>query len=297
MISVLIPLYQEDIASLLSSLLVATERLTEPAEIIISDVSESSRKGYLEEFLAHKDVFYHYHNEIKSRAENRNYLADQAKFDHLVFLDCDAILPDLDFLVKYAEILHKKSVICGGTAYQKEKPDDKNHILRWKYGTTREVRSYKRREENPYSSFSSFNFCIPAKIFQEIKFNETVDQYGHEDTFFGFELEKNQISILHIDNPLIHNGLESAKIFIKKTETGIVTLVRMAETGTFSADFLKGIQLWKTSIKLRNSGLLPIIKILFPLISKLCLINLKSNNPNIRFFDVYKLAYLAKIQG
>ncbi len=40
--------------------------------------------------------------------------------------------------------------------------------------------------------------------------------YGHEDTFIGIELERKNIHTRHINNPVLHNRLETANAFIKK---------------------------------------------------------------------------------
>ncbi|MBK9012976.1 MAG: hypothetical protein IPM82_02230 [Saprospiraceae bacterium] len=62
------------------------------------------------------------------------------------------------------------------------------------------------------------NFLIPRQLFLEIQFDETLRQYGHEDTLFGMELARRQVPIVHIDNPLEHIGLEPVDVFLRKTE-------------------------------------------------------------------------------
>jgi GT2 family glycosyltransferase len=68
---------------------------------------------------------------------------------------------------------------------------------------------------------------IHKSLFEKVKFNEDLAGYGHEDTFFGLELFGQGLIIRHIDNPLIHLGLESASDFLEKTATGIANLHRV----------------------------------------------------------------------
>ena len=48
------------------------------------------------------------------RASIRNFLADQSKYDKLLFLDCDTGVKDKQFLKKYTDAADKASVVCGG---------------------------------------------------------------------------------------------------------------------------------------------------------------------------------------
>ena len=48
---------------------------------------------------------------------------------------------------------------------------------------------------------------ISKTCFEQISFNEDLQGYGHEDTLFGYELDKKNIQIHHLDNPVL-NGLD-----------------------------------------------------------------------------------------
>ena len=91
----------------------------------------------------------------------------------------------------------------------------KTQVLRWKYGRNREEKNASLRNQSPYQSFTAFNLLAPKDIFQKIAFNEKIDGYGHEDTLFGIELKKEGVTIAHIDNPIIHLGLDEHQVFIK----------------------------------------------------------------------------------
>lgn len=297
MVSVLIPLYNEEISDLIGKLLMSIDVADTQAEIIISDVSEEAKYSPDPDNNNHIEIRYFRHDKILSRSENRNFLASCAKYPWLIFMDCDAVVPDSSFIQKYLECTQHEHVVCGGTSYQENRPSDKKRRLRWKYGRQREQTEAAKRNLNPYGSFSSFNFCIPASIFAKLGFNEGIKNYGHEDTYFGYQLKKLGQPILHIDNPLIHNGLDSSDDFIFKTEVGIQSLVQISQSGAIPADFLSSIRLWKTYQQMRKRNLQVFLRVLAPILMSLIRVNLLSSNPDIRLFDLYKLLYLAKIQG
>jgi hypothetical protein len=118
-------------------------------------------------------------------------------------------------------------LVYGGRCYTDQPPADPTLRFHWHYGREREQRTAAERSRSPYHSFMTNNFLIPKAIFIDILFDETLRQYGHEDTLFGMELAKRQGPILHIDNPLEHIGLEPVDVFLLKTEQGIENLVQL----------------------------------------------------------------------
>ena len=55
-------------------------------------------------------------------------MASLAKYDYLIFIDCDAKLVNNSFIKNYIDCIEKKkSVACGGLLYEKAKPQ--NHKL------------------------------------------------------------------------------------------------------------------------------------------------------------------------
>lgn len=57
-----------------------------------------------------------------------------------------------------------------------------------------------------------------------MKVNDTLEnQYGL-DVLFCQNLEKRQVVVKHIDNPVIHLGLEDNRSFIEKTKKGLDSL-------------------------------------------------------------------------
>jgi hypothetical protein len=154
--------------------------------------------------------------------------------------------------------------------------------LRLKYGVERETNG---------KNFTTFNFLISREIFQNIRFDETINGYGYEDLIFGYKLKENNISILYIDNSLIHKGLDENEIFLQKVETGIKNIYNLYKSGRYSflTNESKILSFFKTIKKyfLRKS-----ISLLFKMLKPIILKNLTSKNPSLFLFDFYKLGYL-----
>lgn len=297
MISVLIPLYNHKVTDLIDSLIKLLKSDTKQFEILIGDDSEHALSDEILDKWKDYPLSY-FHNEIPlGRSANRNMLAEKSINECLIFLDCDGVIPDLQFISKYIQEFDGSSVVCGGTIYQKSKPQIKEQILRWTYGVNREVYSADQRTRNPYNSFSSFNFCIPSAIFKTVLFDEKIKEYGHEDTLFGFELKNKGIRVKHIDNPMIHTGLESTMLFIQKTEKSIDGLAAISMRERIPSGFLEGNTLWRAFLRSKSLGLNSFLKVFFPFIKNFALVSLKSRYPNLYLFDIYKLAYLSKIQS
>jgi hypothetical protein len=131
------------------------------------------------------------------------------------------------------------------------------------------------------------NFLIPKTVFQDIRFEERIRHYGHEDTLFGMELQRRGISVLHLDNPLEHIGLETAEVFLQKTVQAVQNLVWLRVQGfpvetrlLGAADVLKRYRL------LSLAGFL--LRMAAPIMKK----NLLSARPSLRALDGYKLMVL-----
>ena len=139
-------------------------------------------------------------------ANIRNQLAREARFSWILFIDCDAKVETADFLATYYQQMGKADVVAGGLLHQKENHDP-HRSLRFKYEKDADLhRSAAERNLNPYDKFTPFNVMMRRSTFLCILFDKDCREYGYEDALFGVELKKRGISILHIDNPLIHIG-------------------------------------------------------------------------------------------
>lgn len=292
MFSVLIPVYNFDVTELVKTLHQQAVATGNPFEIIVFDDNSEEKWKAL-----NKPVQKLKHVELKElsvnlgRSKIRNALVKAAKYDFLIFMDCDVEVPSPYYIQKYLD--HRwYEVMYGGRTYTEEPPEDIDYLLRWKYGEDREQLSMEDRNECPYKTFLTNNFAVQKKVLELVPFDETIKGYGHEDTLLALELKQREISIHHIDNPLVHIGLEPAEEYLQKTENALKNLWKLYRKNAIADSDVK---ILSVLIKLKRKGLLFLVRIIGFSMKKRMLKNLYSASPKLWVFDFYKLYLLARI--
>ncbi len=297
MISVLIPVYQRVVVDLVEALLSQLKANGVPFEVVVMD--DGSETAVREGNAFCKELQYVRYIELErnvGRSAIRNMLASAAKYDLLLFLDCDVSLPDDLFIKRYLELYSKKQVTVGGIAYRKDPPKDKRLFFRWKYGHAREAMEHTTRQQHPYHSFKTANFCISRALFLKIQFSDIVTGYGHEDTLFGFELARQKIPILHIDNPVYHDGLEDAATFLAKSEEAVQNLHHLYHANLPNLN-IKQITLLKHFLGVKRYGLSALFTFTYKVFGGVMRQNLMGKYPSIFIFSLYKLCYYSYLDG
>ena len=293
MLSILIPVYNFDVVPFVKDLAAQCLLCNISFEIIclddFSDEVFKTKNGVLKHL---ENVFYEELPSNIGRSKIRNRLAEQAKFENLLFLDCDSKTNDSNFIKNYITSIADKSVVYGGRNYDTHKPLNSLENFRWWYGVNRETIDAEQRKKAMYSHFMTNNFCIPKVIYQQIKLDETIKGYGHEDTLFGIELKNKQVLILHIENPLCHIGLESFELFIGKTEEGISNLNMLLNDEKVD----ESIRLIKAYRFVHQLGLSRILLCYWKKNKSNILKKLQKEQANLIWFDFYKLGYLVSLR-
>ena len=294
MLSVCIGIYNYDVNQLVKDLCKQADKLGIEYEVLLLD--DASKHDFIMknaklDFLPHVTYMQNYRN--VGRSVIRNTLASKAKYPYILFMDCDAKVTHSDFLKNYVEAAPTARVISGGVEYREKRPK-KNQILRWKYGRLRETTPAEIRNQNPNFAFATFNFLIEKEIFTAVEFDESLSGYGHEDTLFGIDLLKHGITVKHIDNPLRHDGITTTDKFLKQTENAIDNLCILYDKLDDRQQFVEGNRLLQTFQKLQRKKLVKLYLRFYSLFKSLIIKNLKSNNPNMRCFDLYKLNYVCQ---
>ena len=292
MLSICIPIYNFDVTTLVQSLIKEKSQLNDIVEILLIDDGSTIHKEKNKE-LARTCSYIELNTNI-GRSKIRNLFTSYAKQPYLLFLDCDSLLTSPNFIANYLiEIKKGVLICCGGRIYPKQCPSI-HQRLSWKYGIISESKPAAVRSQNPNSSFMTNNFIIQEALFNSIKFDERLTEYGHEDTLFGYELKKNQLSIVHIQNPILNGALETNENFTRKTEVGIQNLVLILNFIDDDLTFYKDIHLLRTYLKVKpfRSVFLIIVKIYNPIIRFLILRGIV----NIHLFNLYKLGVLLTIK-
>ena len=225
MLSVLIPTYDCDTFSLVKEMQQQLILEAIKFEIICLDDGSNSPLNSKNEkintlsFSSFKSL----ENNI-GRSAIRNLLAHTAKYKWLLFLDADVIPVRASFVKDYITCFKKEqTVFCGGILYQNKK--ENFSLLRYKYGKKHEEISSQRRNENPEKYFFTSNFLIQKSVFDVVKFDENLTQYGKEDFLFSLQLIQKNYQVTHLNNEVYHLGLDENTLFVTKTKKAMENLV------------------------------------------------------------------------
>ena len=229
-LSILIPTYNQDCVLLVDSLTSQIDETGLDAEIIVLDDGSSDMRILADNASIEQDAHCRYIVSPVNQgiAITRNRLMDEASGDHLLFMDSDTCPASDDFLKRYSEAADTADVVVGGLKYRTGE-DRTSNPLRIKYGMSSECRSARERAKKPYSSFVSSCFMISKEAAAQVRFDETFDRYGHEDTLFGISLQKAGVSIKHIDAPVYHDDSDAAEQFLSKVRIAIQSLSMHAD--------------------------------------------------------------------
>lgn len=292
MISVLIPTYNYDCSRLVGELHRQGQALLAAGlhfeyEILVGDDASTDSAS----LAANREVNRQSHcrfvefSENRGRAAIRNELARMARYEYLLFIDSDAQVCSTDFLRRYYLSAPDRSVVVGGLFNVPVQPSPAVS-LRYRYEEAVQPRwTVAYREKHPYDAFATFNFLIRKDVFMQIRFDERCQHYGYEDTLFGFELERRGIPVLHIDNRLVHTGLEENGVFLRKTETALRTLAGLDERTQHR------VRVSRTANVLRRYGCATVFRSLHRIFSGTERKHLCGKSPSLFVFNLYKLGY------
>ncbi len=292
--SICIPVYNYKLVDLAKELIKQSKLISEDFELLIFDdcstinqlkEENQSLKIYPEVQLIESEINI-------GRAKARNYLIEKAESENLIFLDADTYPRNDQFVKDYLAALKNYPVVVGGIQYKEEKPTE-NFLLRWKYGHAVESKTAQIRKAAPYQSFMTTAFAIRKEIASQVQFEGAITKYGHEDTLFGIELKRNRVSIQHIDNPVYHVLLEKNTEFIEKTNHGIENLVFLQKADFVKMDLSNEVNLLRFHKRIKKFKLEFFFAYLYRKHKKWLLGNMNSQQPSLKIFSLYKLAYLS----
>ena len=282
-LSILIPTFNDPCSTLVRNLHQQAEALGMTYEILVAD-DGSTQQNVLEEnrsinALPHCQLIERGVN--AGRASIRNFLAQQARYTWLLFIDSDMVVCRNDYLRKYASC-EETSIVDGGVVIGACKPGN----LRSLYEKAAESQhTPEERQLSPYRDFHTANFMIRRTLMLQQPFDERFKSYGYEDVLFGKAMEKASVPILHIDNPMSFEIFEDNEHFVSKTEEGLRTLYEFRNELQGYSRLLDRIQtLPHTPIRWWHQ--------LFGAIERK---HLTSRHPSLWVFNLYKIGYFLSI--
>jgi len=290
-LSILIPVYNWDVTGLVAQLREQQPDWPGAVEIrLLDDGSQEAFRNAHRPLAALPGVHYQELPRNVGRAAIRNQLAAAAQHEWLLLLDNDSRLPDAQFLARYAAHLGEASVLIGGTRYENEPPADPALHLRWQYGQAREALPAPVRQSRPYGQLTINNALLRAEVLRRFSLDERLTGYGHEDTKFGVELAAAGVPVLHLDNPVLHDGLESAAVFLAKSEQAVRNLAQVYKTDGLGSDS----RLLQSALRLQRLGLAGPARASLRAVAPLLVRQLRSGAPRLALLDLLKLGWLLR---
>lgn len=288
-LSILIPVFNRNVTLLVAALQAQTADWDGPVEILcLDDGSREEQKLANRQLAALPSVCYQELPHNVGRAAIRNRLASAARYEWLLLLDNDSLLPDSRFLARYMAARTHAPVVVGGTTYEHTAPHLPELYLRWLYGRQREARSAAVRQHAPHGQLTLNNMLVQADVFRRFGLDEQLTRYGHEDTKFGWLLRQAGIAVQHLDNPVLHDGLEPATVFLRKSHEAVRNLALLYRAEGLGSD----TKLLKAALQLRRWGLAEAVRGAFRLRQKQVRRNLLSTQPSLRHLDALKLYWI-----
>ncbi|WP_395049865.1 glycosyltransferase family 2 protein [Flavobacterium sp.] len=294
MISILIPIYNYDTFPLVSELYKQCLECKINFEILCQDDASNQFLNENQNINSIENCNFSRNNSNLGRGKNINFLAEKAKFEWLLIMDCDTFPTENDFIRNYiSQINEDEKVVYGGIEYQKEKPAN-DRLLRWIYGNARESLSAEKRNTNPNGNALTSNILIYKNVFVCNKFDESITKYGYEDLVFLSDLKKKGVLVKHIDNPTYHLGLETSKQFLDKTKTALKNLKLITKSNPLDSSESKILRIYRF---LKRFYLVGFITFLFKKTERKIEQNLLSQNQSLLLFDLYKLGYFCSLKN
>lgn len=289
-LSILIPIFNYDATALVAELRQQVPAWPGPVEIwLLDDGSKPEVRARHRPLGALPGVQYEELPANVGRAAIRNALAARAAHGWLLLLDNDSRLPDAQFLARYAAALDPACpVLIGGTTYHDAPPADPALRLRWLYGRAREQRPAAVRQLDPGGQLAINNALLSKAVLQRFPLDERLSGYGHEDTSLGLELTRAGLAVRHLDNPVLHEGLEPAAVFLEKSRQAVRNLAQVLRTDNLGAN----TRLAQAAARLRQLGLAAPARAALAALAPVLRRNLLSTRPDLRALDALKLGWL-----
>lgn len=285
-LSILIPTYNDLCVNLVDELRQQAEQTGIAFEILVADDGSTDTDIIRENSEITQWEHCHYLRQAENigRAAIRNFLAKEAHYDWLLFIDSDMSIVRTDYLSEYIS-MEGADVIDGGVAIGGDADALKGN-LRYRYEKAAEhEHTVEIRQQNPYRDFHTANFLIRRDLMLTHPFDERFRYYGYEDVLFGKQLRGDHIAITHIDNPMGFCTFESNPDFVAKTEEGLRTLRQFR-------DELRGYSRLITLVEgIHLPIIISLIRCWHRLFGKWERKNLCGSHPNLRLFSLYKLGY------
>ncbi len=290
MISILIPVYRYDVQNLVRQIDAQIQSTGWAVELILLDDGSGMKWEALKEEFPQYSFLSNSLN--RGRSFCRNRLVELARYENVIFLDCDVQLWDRpEWLQTYAQLLMSEgpAVYYGSCLYPDEKPQDPRLLLHWKYGRLKENPSLEYRKKHAVACFHTVNFATKRALCLVQPFEEQLNRYGHEDSLWALKISELGIPIIHIQNPVLHLGINNHRQFLRNTASSIKNLLSLKRNGINMPS-----KLLRAYLLLDRIHLSAMLFRLYRFVERHIVHNLLGNDPKLSFLAIYKMGLIIR---
>jgi len=220
-LSVLVPFYRDDATALLRALDAQTRGLA--IEILFYD--DGTQDGSLTARMsaavkqAAGAIALITNRENHGRSAARNALFEAARADWVLFLDADMLPAKDNFLKSYLALIEAQTgdVLFGGFEVE-DKAEDADRDLHRALSEVSDCLTLAERQAAGPQYVASSNLCVRREVLIEEPFDSGFSGWGWEDSEWAARIAK-RFTLLHVDNPAIHLGLETTDTLLKRFAT------------------------------------------------------------------------------
>lgn len=220
-LSVLVPFYKDDAASLLKDL--DAQIIGRAIEVLFYD--DGTQNAELTSKMANAvnnakgAVSLMTNTDNHGRSAARNALFQAAQGDWVLFLDAD-MRPSRDtFLETYISLINKcaADIIFGGFEVEAQQEDADRDVHR-ALSEISDCLTLDERQAGGPQYVASSNLCVKRGVLETEPFDSGFTGWGWEDSEWAARVSK-LFTLVHVDNPAVHLGLETTETLLKRFST------------------------------------------------------------------------------
>ena len=261
-LSVLVPFFKDDARLLLQDL--DSQISARPIEVLFYDDgtgdAELTTKMSSAVAAANGPVRLISNTDNLGRSAARNALFEAARGDWVLFLDADMRPSRDDFLQSYLSLINTcgADILFGGFEVEAQQQDADRDVHRALSEISDCLTLDERQAAGPQYVASS-NLCVRRDVLEKEPFDSGFSGWGWEDSEWAARVAK-RFTLIHVDNPAIHLGLETTETLLKRFATSGPNYLRFTNA---HPELAKRLPLYNIS---KSLGRLPGQKLMRPVL-------------------------------
>jgi glycosyltransferase involved in cell wall biosynthesis len=163
------------------------------------------------------------------RSAARNALFEAARGDWVLFLDADMRPARDTFLQTYLTLIETcgADILFGGFEVE-PKQEDADRDLHRALSEVSDCLTLDERQAGGPQYVASSNLCVRKDVLAEEPFDSGFSGWGWEDSEWAARVSK-RFTLLHVDNPAIHLGLETTDTLLARFATSGANYLRFTK--------------------------------------------------------------------